>query len=123
MALSLPETSEGSHQQHPDFRVGGKIFATLGYPDDGHGMVRLTPGQQADVMETDRTSAFAPSAGAWGRGGATTVLLKNADRELLRIAMTAAWRNAIPRPASRATAAGTGGRRPRKPATGKKPPE
>jgi hypothetical protein len=55
-------------------------------------MIKLTPDQQADVMETDRSSAFAPAAGAWGRAGATTVRLAAADRELVRVALEAAWR-------------------------------
>jgi YjbR len=43
MALALPETEEHSHMNHPDFRVAGKIFATLGYPDKTRGMVKLSP--------------------------------------------------------------------------------
>jgi hypothetical protein len=93
MALALDGAEERVHMGHPDFRVRGRIFATLGYPDGGHGMVTLTPDQQADVMETDRAGAFAPAAGAWGRKGATTVDLGAADRELVRIALEAAWKN------------------------------
>ncbi len=47
IALSMPEAIESEHMAHPDFRVGGKIFATLGYPDQEHGMVNLPPGEQA----------------------------------------------------------------------------
>lgn len=94
---------------HPDFRVRGKVFATLGYPDDRHGMVRLTPDQQADCVESDPAS-FAPSAGAWGRGGSTTVLLKTADPELVRRALAAAWRKAAPKSVGEAR---PGGKRPR----------
>lgn len=97
LALSLPEAAESAHMQHPDFRVRGRIFATLGYPDDRHGMVKLTPDQQADVLESDRASAFGPASGAWGRRGATTVLLEAVDRELLRIALAAAWGNVAPK--------------------------
>ena len=46
LALSLPEATESAHQNHPDFRVRGKVFATLGYPDDKWGMVKLTPAAQ-----------------------------------------------------------------------------
>ena len=46
LALALPDTAESAHMRHPDFRVNGKIFATLGYPDSGWGMVKLTPEQQ-----------------------------------------------------------------------------
>ena len=50
IALSLPETSESAHMCHPDFRVGGKIFATL-WPAAGWAMVKLTPEQQAQLRE------------------------------------------------------------------------
>ena len=43
LALSLPETEEREHMHHPDFRVAGKIFATLAYPDKSYGMVKLFP--------------------------------------------------------------------------------
>ena len=49
LALSLPEAIESAHMGHPDFRVGGRIFATLGSPDSSHGMVKLKPDQQAKV--------------------------------------------------------------------------
>ena len=52
LALSLPKASESSHMAHPDFRVGGKIFATLGYPDKDHGMVVLPPEEQARFVQT-----------------------------------------------------------------------
>jgi hypothetical protein len=97
---------------HPDFRVGGKIFATLGHPDDRHGMVKLSPDQQADCVESDPAS-FAPAAGAWGRGGSTTVRLKSADTELLRKALAAAWRRAAPKGLGEGTA-GSKRRRPGK---------
>jgi hypothetical protein len=96
LALALPEAAESSHMEHPDFRVRGKIFATLGYPDDGHGMIKLTPGQQADCMDAD-PKAFAPAAGAWGQRGATTLLLKAAKTDLVRSALRDAWRNVAPK--------------------------
>jgi hypothetical protein len=80
---------------HPDFRVGGKIFATLGYPDDTHGMVKLTPEQQHDYIRSEPT-VFAPSKGAWGLRGSTIVKLKLAKKATVRKALTAAWRNAAP---------------------------
>jgi hypothetical protein len=77
---------------HPDFRVRGKVFATLGYPDDSHGMVKLTPEQQHDLIKSE-PDVFAPSKGAWGRSGSTIVQLKAARKTLLRRAMAAAWGN------------------------------
>jgi hypothetical protein len=97
MALAFPETAESAHQNHPDFRVSGKVFATLGYPDKNWGMVKLTPDQQ-EVFVADGPSVFAPAAGAWGRQGATTVLLKAARETTLRRAILAAWLNAAPKP-------------------------
>jgi hypothetical protein len=64
IALSFPGAEESSHMNHPDFRVGGKIFATLGSPDEAHGMVSLLPEQQADFMSL--SEAFHPASGAWG---------------------------------------------------------
>jgi len=54
LALSFPETSEQTHMDHPDFRVAGKTFATLGYPEDGWGMVKLTPIEQGMFIEGSR---------------------------------------------------------------------
>jgi hypothetical protein len=96
MALAFPETVESAHQKHPDFRVRGKVFATLGYPDKKWGMVKLTPDQQ-EVFVADEPSVFAPAVGAWGRKGATTVLLKAAKQATLRRAILAAWLNTAPK--------------------------
>jgi hypothetical protein len=96
LALSLPETEERAHMNHPDFRVAGKIFATLGYPDKSHGMVKLSPEQQ-HYFSKDFPAAFVPVKGAWGRRGATSVNLKAASKESLRQALEAAWRNTAPK--------------------------
>jgi hypothetical protein len=92
MALGFPETVEHQHMNHPDFRVRGKIFATLGYPDETCGMVKLTAEQQHSYIKSD-PNIFAPSKGAWGRGGSTIVKLKAAKKTLLHAAMAAAWSN------------------------------
>ena len=52
LALSLPEAVEGSHMGHADFRVCGKIFATLG-PDETWGMVKLTPEAAGRVRSSE----------------------------------------------------------------------
>src|SRR3989454_6777840 len=75
IALSLPQAAEASHMGHPDFRVAGRIFATLGYPRSGWGMVKLTPEQQ-ELFVRAQPAAFAPVKGGWGRGGATNVRLR-----------------------------------------------
>jgi hypothetical protein len=96
MALSFTETEERAHMSHPDFRVAGKIFATLGYPDKTWGMVKLTPEQQAELVH-DEPKAFSPCNGAWGRQGATNVRLKLVKKAMLYRALEAAWRNTAPR--------------------------
>jgi hypothetical protein len=96
LALSFPEATEGAHMDHPDFRVGGKIFATLGYPDMGVGMVKLFPDQQADFVRAE-PKVFAAVTGAWGRRGATHVRLKAAKKASMLRALAAAWRNTAPR--------------------------
>lgn len=92
IALSLPETVEVGHMGHPDFRVGKKIFATLGYPDDGHGMVKLMPDQQALFVEKF-PAMFMLSKGKWGIGGSTLVILSRAKPKPVRDALILAWRN------------------------------
>jgi hypothetical protein len=96
IALSFPETEEHAHMSHPDFRVAGKIFATLGYPDKTCGMVKLSPEDQ-HYFSRDYPDAFVPVKGTWGRRGATSVHLKAAKKEILRKAIEAAWRNTAPK--------------------------
>jgi hypothetical protein len=96
MALSFPETSEKSHMSHPDFRVCGKVFATLGYPDKEFGMVKLTPMQQEEIV-ADHPMIFVPVKGGWGRSGSTNVRLKAAKKSILKTALLAAWINAAPK--------------------------
>ena len=96
MALSLPEATEGAHGGHPDFRVGNKVFASLGVPDAGWGMVRLTPEQQEVLLEAE-PQIFAPATGAWGRRGYTHVRLAAIDRTTLLSALDMAWRNTAPK--------------------------
>ena len=96
LALSLPETEERAHMDHPDFRVGGKIFATLGYPDKDHAMVKLTPIEQEMFVKAQPT-VFKACNGVWGRRGATNVRLKTARKPLARRALLAAWRLTAPK--------------------------
>lgn len=77
---------------HPDFRIKGKIFASLGYPDDGHAMVGLTPDQQAALLK-DEPKMFEPCAGMWGKRGATSVRLRQAKVGVVRNALQAAAHN------------------------------
>lgn len=81
---------------HPDFRLRGKIFATLGYPEMGVGMVKLFPDQQKDFVRVE-PKVFTAVHGAWGRRGATYVRLKVAKKASVMRALAAAWRNTAPR--------------------------
>lgn len=92
MALSLAQTVEGWHMHHPDFRVGGRIFATLGYPDDAHGVLILTPDDQQQAIGR-LPEAFSAASGAWGRQGSTVVLLRALNAKSLWPWMESAWKN------------------------------
>ncbi|MGA2922929.1 MAG: MmcQ/YjbR family DNA-binding protein [Candidatus Sulfotelmatobacter sp.] len=92
LALAQPQAIESAHLDHPDFRVRGKIFATLGHPEKGWGMVKLTPEQQ-HYFSKAQPEVFLPVKGAWGRRGATSVNLKAANKRTLAKAMRSAWRN------------------------------
>jgi hypothetical protein len=89
IALSFPGAEERSHMKHPDFRVGGKIFATLGYPDGEWGMVKLPPEEQHNYL-TAAPDVFTLANGAWGRQGATMVRLKAAKKTLVKKALETA---------------------------------
>ena len=92
MALEIPTAVEGSHMRHPDFRVAGKIFASLGVPGKSWGMVKLTPEQQRESI-TKAPEVFKPCSGAWGRQGATNVYLAIADPDVVRTALEVAAKN------------------------------
>ena len=90
LALKLPDTEEREHMNHPDFRVRGKIFATLAYPSASYGMVSLWPDQQAELVKK-YPGMFSPVGGKWGADGATRVLLTEADEKVLADALQQAW--------------------------------
>ena len=90
IALSLDGAEESSHMGQPDFRVGGKIFATLASQDKGYGNLMLTLEQQAAFVE-ELPEVFVPIAGGWGRMGMTHVRLTAASEDVLTGALRAAW--------------------------------
>jgi hypothetical protein len=106
LALSLPETEERMHMRHPDFRVAGKIFATLAYPNKEWGMVKVTPVEQ-EMLVRSEPKAFSPVKGKWGLKGCTSVNLKAAKKTSLRGALAAAWRLAAPPEVAQQTRAGS----------------
>jgi len=89
LALEIPGAVEAEHMGHPDFRINGKIFASLGYPDDAHAMVGLSPEQQAALLKKE-PDAFEPCAGMWGKRGATNVHLRSAKMSVIRETLKAA---------------------------------
>jgi hypothetical protein len=91
IALSLEGAEEGSHMGNPDFRVGGRIFATLASADQGYGNLMLTPEQQETFVE-ELPDVFVPIAGGWGRMGMTHIRLAAANEDLLAGALRAAWK-------------------------------
>ncbi len=92
MALEIPKAVEQSHMNHPDFRVAGKIFASLGVPDEDWGMVKLTPEQQRTFIQRG-PEVFKPSSGAWGRHGYTNIYLAAAKATIVRNALDTAAKN------------------------------
>jgi hypothetical protein len=117
IALSLPGAEESSHMGAPDFRVGGRIFATLASQSQGYGNLMLTLEQQAAFV-AELPEVFVPIAGGWGRMGATHIRLAVANEDVLAGALRTAWKlrtekNA--KPGRKKRAASEGVRAPRKP--------
>jgi hypothetical protein len=116
IALSLADALEHEHMGHPDFRVGGRIFATVGYPSEEWGMVKLFPDQQAAYVAAN-PKTFVPVKGAWGKKGCTNVRLAAANKASVKEAVHAAWRNASVRVAMRKLEAEVPRKRKRRPAS------
>jgi len=96
LALGMPEAVEGSHMGHADFRVRGRIFATLAYADEGYGVLLLTPEQQAGMV-ADAPELFSPVPGGWGAHGATRVRLAKVKPDILEGALRTAWKRRAPK--------------------------
>jgi hypothetical protein len=91
IALRLEGAEEGSHMGAADFRVGGRIFATLASQKQGYGNLMLTPELQADFVR-EQPDVFLPVAGGWGKGGATHIRLAAAGEDILAGALRTAWK-------------------------------
>lgn len=100
LALALPETVEGEHHGHPDFRAHGRVFASL-HPDGARAMVKVPPAVQQRLV-AQHANVCAPANGAWGRAGCTMVVMALANTTLLREALQEAWQFAGLGPATRA---------------------
>ncbi len=95
LALAMPEASASEHFGTPDYRVGGKIFATAGRVD-GRAVLKLTPDQQVMLCEAE-PAIFEPIPGGWGRTGWTNLILAKVDAKTARSALWMAWRNTAPK--------------------------
>jgi hypothetical protein len=91
IALSLEGAEEGSHMGSPDFRAGGRIFATLASQSQGYGNLMLTPEHQAAFVE-EAPDIFLPVHGGWGKMGATHIRLAKANEDVLTGALRTAWK-------------------------------
>ncbi len=91
IALSFEGAEEGSHMGAVDFRVGGRIFATLASIAQGYGNIKLTPEQQADFVR-ELPEVFLPVHGGWGKGGMTHVRLVRVTEDVLEGALRSAWK-------------------------------
>jgi hypothetical protein len=91
IALSFEGVEEGSHMGAADFRVGGRIFATLAAEDQGYGNLILTPELQEEFVG-ELPEVFLPIHGGWGRMGATHIRLAQANKDVLTGALRAAWK-------------------------------
>jgi|ERR1700678_56205 hypothetical protein len=94
IALGFEGAEEGSHMGAADFRVGGRIFATLASQKDGYGNLILTPQQQAEFVE-ELPEVFLPIRGGWGRTGSTHIVLAKANEDVLTGALRTAWMNRV----------------------------
>lgn len=92
VACGLPGAVESAHMGHPDFRAGGRIFATLSGESRGRGVLKLTMDQQASFIE-ELPEVFEPAQGGWGRMGMTYIVLDRADEATIRGALMTAHRN------------------------------
>ncbi|HTL05337.1 MAG TPA: MmcQ/YjbR family DNA-binding protein [Gemmatimonadales bacterium] len=101
IALRLPGAEEREHMGHPDFRVKGKIFATLGYPRTGWAAVMLRPEDQ-DSFVRMQPKAFHPVKGKWGEQGATNIELRHATAAAVTAALSAAHETRVVRAPKRA---------------------
>jgi hypothetical protein len=90
IALSFKGAEEGSHMGAADFRVGGRIFATLASEKRGYGNLMLTPDQQAEFVR-ELPDVFLPIHGGWGKMGATHIRLAQASEDVLAGALRVAW--------------------------------
>jgi hypothetical protein len=94
LALQLPEAVESSHMNHPDFRINGRIFATLSAQERGLGVLKLTVEQQQSFI-AEQPKIFSPVQGGWGRMGMTFINLREANESVIAGALSTAYKNVV----------------------------
>lgn len=119
IALSFEGAEEGSHMGAVDFRVGGRIFATLAAVKLGYGNLMITPEQQAAFV-AEEAGVFLPIAGGWGRNGATHIRLAAANEDLLTGALHTAWKLRVEKNQKSGSKRATSPRQPKARASTKK---
>ncbi|MCW5737765.1 MAG: MmcQ/YjbR family DNA-binding protein [Enhydrobacter sp.] len=92
LALALEGATQGTHGGHPDFRAGGKVFASIGFKGPDSATVKLTAEQQ-DMLLATEPAIFKPVTGTWGQRGYTMIHLPAADAQTMKSALTMAWKN------------------------------
>jgi hypothetical protein len=115
LALSFDGATQGTHGGHPDFRAGGKVFASMGFKGPDSATVKLTPEQQ-EMLVAAEPAIFSPVAGTWGHRGYTMIHLPAADAKTMKSALAMAWQNVS---ASSKRAARPGGRGSARSASGR----
>jgi hypothetical protein len=116
IALSLEGAEEGSHMGAADFRVDGRIFATLASESLGYGNLMLTVEHQTAFI-TDRPDLFLPIHGGWGRMGMTHIRLEPADEDTLTGALHTAWKLRVEKNRKSGKKAASSAKRPSAPRT------
>lgn len=96
LALALPDVVEGEHHHHPDFRLRGRVIASL-HPDGLRAMVKLAPDRQRELVAAE-PATWSPATGAWGRAGCTMLVLAKAERAAIAAALSDAWQSAMATP-------------------------
>jgi hypothetical protein len=104
-ALAFSDAVESAHHGKADFRVGKRIFATLGHPDEDWGTLKLTAEQQSMLVDAE-PDIFRPVPGGWGKQGYTNIRLAKADAATLKSALAMAWANVAPKAGVKASARG-----------------
>ena len=103
LALANPGATEGAHFGNADFRVGGRIFATLSLEREGYGVLLLSPEQQAGMVQ-DAPEIFSPVPGGWGRNGSTRISLARTTPDILEAALRSAFQRRVEMNAPKKTA-------------------